>query len=683
MAEAFAKYGLVRREIMRIYHNYPESVKVKQALNTKYKTRKRKVKQMPVKKTSNRILANNALIYLSDALKKYPHEKLQDEISELRWQNENRNYTVAVAGDFKRGKSSLINALLGMPILPMGIEPMTATLNRITYGLSPKVLIKRKDQTVVEVDIRELADYVTKNGIKTARTIQEAVIEYPTMLCQNGIDILDTPGLNDDKEMTSVADAALHQVHAAVIAVSATLLFSESESQWTADLIALEKLEYLMFAVTFIDRVPEKQRPRLFEYFRQRIFESVMKAMQEKYTDREELIEKAQRLLNPETLVLIPVSPVDALDAFDKGDDELLQESNLPEFKKQLMTLLTAQQEEYVLCKTRQLITAVSEWISQNKGNKAKTDHEHNAQTCEKTLHSLQNYPQYVRDEIEKMAANLKEQTANCRDAYSTLVENINNFLSVGQMKASTNEQLQALLESAETEARSVTEVYYAEKYEKNLIPVLNRTVDTIIEVHKQLYQDCTEILEEVPVLKPTEELQSFLCLDLLELLPVMPPEWTLAMQGGALTGIAKGFRAFGKNISNKFGRENDPQSETVVKAKVKSDGFWEATKIKEMFSKADELTKGSLAGRNLTEMVKPKLSEAATQLHQQWQNVPDFLKQWLGSILITQEDLESNHNLEMALHRKAGELAAQISKNEEKYQEALNHIKMAENALS
>lgn len=327
---------------MRIYHNYPESVKVKQALNTKYKTRKRKVKQMPVKKTSNRILANNALIYLSNALKKYPHEKLQDEISELRWQNENRNYTVAVAGDFKRGKSSLINALLGMPILPMGIEPMTATLNRITYGLSPKVLIKRKDQTVVEVDIRELADYVTKNGIKTSRTIQEAVIEYPTMLCQNGIDILDTPGLNDDKEMTSVADAALHQVHAAVIAVSATLLFSESESQWTADLIALEKLEYLMFAVTFIDRVPEKQRPRLFEYFRQRIFESVMKAMQEKYTDREELIEKAKRLLNPETLVLIPVSPVDALDAFDKGDDELLQESNLLEFKKQLMILLTA-----------------------------------------------------------------------------------------------------------------------------------------------------------------------------------------------------------------------------------------------------------------------------------------------------------------------------------------------------
>lgn len=58
------------------------------------------------------------------------------------------------------------------------------------------------------------------------------------------------------------------------------------------------------------------------------------------------------------------------------------------------------------------------------------------------------------------------------------------------------------------------------------------------------------------------------------------------------------------------------------------------------MFSKADELTKGSLAGRNLTEIVKPKLSEAATQLHQQWQNVPDFLKQWLGGILITQEDL-------------------------------------------
>ena len=83
------------------------------------------------KNTSSRILVNNALIYLGSALKDYPCDALQNEVEDLRAQNESRHYVVAVAGDFKRGKSSLINALLGIPVLPMGVEPMTATLNRI------------------------------------------------------------------------------------------------------------------------------------------------------------------------------------------------------------------------------------------------------------------------------------------------------------------------------------------------------------------------------------------------------------------------------------------------------------------------------------------------------------------------------------------------------------------------
>ena len=46
-------------------------------------------------------------------------------------------YTLAVVGQFKRGKSSLINAILGLPVLPADVTPTTATVNRITFGVDP------------------------------------------------------------------------------------------------------------------------------------------------------------------------------------------------------------------------------------------------------------------------------------------------------------------------------------------------------------------------------------------------------------------------------------------------------------------------------------------------------------------------------------------------------------------
>ncbi|WP_276968628.1 dynamin family protein, partial [Metallibacterium scheffleri] len=41
---------------------------------------------------------------------------------------------IAVVGQFKRGKSSLLNALLGLPVLPMGVVPLTAITTVLTAG---------------------------------------------------------------------------------------------------------------------------------------------------------------------------------------------------------------------------------------------------------------------------------------------------------------------------------------------------------------------------------------------------------------------------------------------------------------------------------------------------------------------------------------------------------------------
>ena len=110
---------------------------------------------------------------------------LMEEIRQEQELIRTRKFRVAVVGEFKRGKSSFINALLGREILPVDALPTTATLNRITYGALPRAYLRYKDEKVEEVEIGELSRYVTKltqESEDAASRIEEAVVEYPSWL---------------------------------------------------------------------------------------------------------------------------------------------------------------------------------------------------------------------------------------------------------------------------------------------------------------------------------------------------------------------------------------------------------------------------------------------------------------------------------------------------------------------
>ena len=147
---------------------------------------------------------------------------------------ENKCFSIAVVGEFKRGKSTFINALLGREILPADIRPCSATLNRVTYGLRPHVSIYYKAQNggerrVEEIGIDQLENYVTKltpEAKNNAAQIEEAVVHYPTEYCRHNVDIIDTPGLNDDQNMTAVTMSVIPKVDAAILIIMPESPFS-------------------------------------------------------------------------------------------------------------------------------------------------------------------------------------------------------------------------------------------------------------------------------------------------------------------------------------------------------------------------------------------------------------------------------------------------------------------------
>lgn len=110
---------------------------------------------------------------------------------------------LAVVGQFKRGKSTFINALLQAEILPTSVVPATAIPTFIEFGSEPKCTIffknesKKTYNTTRPEELRDfLSRYVTeKHNPHNREGVERVVVSYPSPLLQTGLVIIDTPGI--------------------------------------------------------------------------------------------------------------------------------------------------------------------------------------------------------------------------------------------------------------------------------------------------------------------------------------------------------------------------------------------------------------------------------------------------------------------------------------------------------
>jgi GTPase SAR1 family protein len=142
-------------------------------------------------------------------------------------------FRLIVIGDMKRGKSTLINALLGESILPSDVNPCTALLTVVKYGAekqvtvhfnterSPETLDIESFKTTYSISPEDAKDLEAQQAIAFPE-VSHAVIEYPSPLLQQGIEIVDTPGLNDTEARNQTVLDYLGTCHAVLFVLSAT-----------------------------------------------------------------------------------------------------------------------------------------------------------------------------------------------------------------------------------------------------------------------------------------------------------------------------------------------------------------------------------------------------------------------------------------------------------------------------
>lgn len=296
--------------------------------------------------------------YLMDLI-----QKSSDMMRELSMPNETEKcatllkrlreetFKVVIMGRFKVGKSTFINALLGNgDMLPAKATPCTAIINEVKYSkderyaiihfkhpiptpmpkLAPnvKAYIEKfagKPVSPIKIKPNDINQFVVindeaedqKEGTVQA-PFEKAEIFWDLPLCEQGVEIIDTPGLEENIARTIVTKSYLTQADAIVFVLDCNALCSESEKESIQEDVQSAGHDYAIFVCNRINQIKDK--------------------------DKDELKSRAYKMLQDKTQLgregVVFIDAETAKDSKAANDMDKYAQTGMPEFEEQLSKVL-------------------------------------------------------------------------------------------------------------------------------------------------------------------------------------------------------------------------------------------------------------------------------------------------------------------------------------------------------
>ena len=181
-------------------------------------------------------------------------------------------FTVAVVGEFSKGKSTFINNLVGRDVLPTGNTPTTAMLTRIMYNANEALVIAdgKNPKKTFPLSIKSWEGYTASLTGDDPSGV--AFIGLNDQWLKNGIEIVDTPGAGDlEESRVALIGDALKGSDGAIITISAEVAMSMSEKLFIEERLISKKTPFLMLIITKLDRIDENQRSGVVKYIKQKL----------------------------------------------------------------------------------------------------------------------------------------------------------------------------------------------------------------------------------------------------------------------------------------------------------------------------------------------------------------------------------------------------------------------------
>ena len=198
-------------------------------------------------------------------------EDLHKKIEELKKKNSSNTFRIMVMGAFSSGKSSMVNALLGENILPTKALPATAIITIIRYSQNKSITIYPKKgrwkggDSPFNIELKDLKKYCLINhkesqNVKVGNTIdtpfEKIVVTWPLDILKDGVEVIDSPGLNDPTSHDQVTKEYITSADAIIYCMSALYCYTNMDKETLEDLNN-RGFEMPVFVVTYYDMLME------------------------------------------------------------------------------------------------------------------------------------------------------------------------------------------------------------------------------------------------------------------------------------------------------------------------------------------------------------------------------------------------------------------------------------------
>ncbi len=327
------------------------------------------------------------------AIERYGRPDLDGRLHQAKARLLADHVRVLVVGEFKKGKSMLVNGLVGAPVCPVLDDLSTAVPTVVRQADNPSVTLVRSiedrtERTTVPVD--DLARYATEVGNPGNRErLSQIEVGLPRAVLAGGLVLVDTPGVGG---LNSVRAAA---TMATLPAADAVLLVSDASQEYTAP-----ELDFLRQAIGVCPNVAcVLTKTDLYPEWR-RITE----------LDRGHL-ERAG--IHAE---LFPVSSTVRWRALLSGDAELSAESGYPPLVRYLRQGVLGRADELARRSTGHDVLAVTDQVA--AALRAEQSAQQNPESVQEVIRGL--------TAAEQRAAGLKERSARWQQTLNDGVADLN-----------------------------------------------------------------------------------------------------------------------------------------------------------------------------------------------------------------------------------------------------------------
>lgn len=265
---------------------------------------------------------------LSGFLKRSVDERKADACRQLMVQLAEDRFALAVVGQFKRGKSSLMNAIIGRDLLPTGVLPLTSAITVLKYGSRERLTIMKEGALYPEeAPVSSLAEYVTEKGNPgNVKKVIQASLELPSQFLRRGLEFVDTPGIGSAIEAnTATTYGFLPQSDAVIFVTSVDTPLTQAETDFLKSI--QQYVRKIFFVVNKIDLAVDGERQEVLDY----------------------ILNSLRQQTGADQIRIFPVSSSAALASRLAGNEEEYQASGAKTLQESLSDFLTHEKSSVLL----------------------------------------------------------------------------------------------------------------------------------------------------------------------------------------------------------------------------------------------------------------------------------------------------------------------------------------------